>query len=88
MEAYLIYKISPYPSLPKRGIWIVFSKGEGIGIIFHLTPSPPPSPIKGEGNSENVSSRERGILIVFSNGGKYWGNSPIEGEGNSDILYY
>ena len=29
MEAYLIYKISPYPSLPKRGIWIVFSKGEG-----------------------------------------------------------
>jgi hypothetical protein len=47
MEAYLIYKISPYPSLPKRGIW-----------------------------------------IVFSNGGKYWGNSPIEGEGNIDILYY
>ena len=68
MEAYLIYKISPYPSLPKRGIWIVFSKGEG--------------------NIENVSSRARGRWIVFSNSGKYWGNSPIEGKGNMDILYY
>jgi len=57
MEAYLIYKISPYPSLPKRGIWIGFSNsGKYWGN----------SPIKGEGNMENVSLMERGIWIISS----------------------